>query len=241
MAYVAGNTFSWDFPTTTNSWRAGGIGGGDVFLARIDTSRPSLDALTYATYFGGTGYDVVNAIAMDPEGGLILAGYTFSNDLPLAGAAFQTANAGDTDMFVARFDFSQPVTQSLTYSSYLGGSATDVAYGLGLDRQGRVLLAGYTMSASFPVTPGASQRGFGGAIDAVVSVLDFEDGLTYSSFLGGVGMDVGYGVAANAQGNMIVAGTTSTRAFPVVGSAWKAHAEGLSEAFFTVFQTTPAP
>jgi hypothetical protein len=238
---VAGNTFSWDFPTTGQAWRRDGIGGGDVFLARIDASLPSLDALTYATYFGGTGYDAVNSMMMDQEGRLILAGYTLSTDLPLAGAAFQTGNAGDTDAFVARFNFSLPVTESLTYASYVGGSSTDVAYGLGMDSAGRVLLTGYTLSNNFPVTSGAFQLGFGGAIDATVTVLDFTAGLVYSSYLGGGGIEVGYGVAGDAQGRAIVAGTTSTRAFPVVGSAWKYYAEGLSEAFLTVFRTTPAP
>jgi hypothetical protein len=241
VAYVAGNTFSWDFPTTPNSWRQGGIGGGDVFLARIETSRPSLDALTYATYFGGTDYDVVSSMVIDQQGRVVLAGYTLSTDFPLAGSAYQRSNAGETDIFVARFDFSQPVTQSLTYSSYLGGSGTDVAYGLELDSEGRVLLAGYTMSTNFPVTPGASQPGFGGAIDAFVTVMDLEDGPVYSSYLGGAGMDVGYGVATDAQDRTIVAGTTSTRSFPLVGSAWKYYAEGLSEAFLTVFRTSPAP
>ncbi len=74
--------------------------------------------LDYATYFGGTGDDIIHAVAVDDAGNIWVAGETRSDDLPVTNA-FQSARAGQTDAFLAKFD--------ATGTKVLGGDVvTDV-------------------------------------------------------------------------------------------------------------------
>ena len=62
-AYVAGRTYSSDFPTLGAVQAVLG-GASDAFLAKL---TPTGSALTYATYLGGSGHDYGNAVAVDGE------------------------------------------------------------------------------------------------------------------------------------------------------------------------------
>jgi hypothetical protein len=66
---------------------------------------------TYGTYFGGTGdtnVAVAVAVAMDPSGNIVVAGYTTSQTLPGTANAFQPTKAtgfpDNQDVFIAKFN-----------------------------------------------------------------------------------------------------------------------------------------
>ena len=59
-------------------------------------------ALAYSTYLGGTGGDVGYGIAVDTSGAAYVTGSTESTDFPATVGAYQTANRGYDDAFVAR-------------------------------------------------------------------------------------------------------------------------------------------
>jgi uncharacterized protein (TIGR03437 family) len=121
-AYVAGETYSEDFPVTPNAHQSkfGGAQGftsgvdylplgGDGFFARID---PSAAHIEYATYLGGTNVDFAVSVAVDAGQNAYVAGTTRSSDFPVTPNAFQREYAGDPnpipqrsgDAFLARFD-----------------------------------------------------------------------------------------------------------------------------------------
>src|SRR6202044_482671 len=56
----------------------------------------------------------------------------------------------------------------LLYSTYLGGSAVDVAFVMAVDKLGNSYMIGRTYSTNFPVTPGVFQSTLKGATNAVV-------------------------------------------------------------------------
>lgn len=60
------------------------------------------------------------------------------------------------------------IIDPLIYSTYLGGSDFDAAYNCRIDEEGNFLIAGGTMSANFPLTPGAYQTAIGASIDCIV-------------------------------------------------------------------------
>jgi uncharacterized repeat protein (TIGR01451 family) len=190
--------------------------------------------LTYATFFGGTGDEIAYAVATDPSGNLYIAGSTSSTNLPLtAGAMASQFGGGNFDSVVAKFSASG----TLLYSTYLGGSGDEQAYGLAVDSLGNAYITGYTTSANFPVTQGAYGGGLSGSSNAFVAKLNpAGTALLYASYLGGSGNDTGYGIAVDGSGDMFIAGSTSSTDFPVSAGAYRgAYSGGSSDAFVTAF------
>jgi hypothetical protein len=204
-------------------------------LGRYDRSLPMIidPALTYASFFGGTGDETAYAVATDPSGNMYIAGSTSSTDLPGATSQF---GGGFFDGFVAKFS----PAGALLYSTYLGGSGDEQAYGLAVDSQGNAYMTGYTTSTNFPVTQGAYGGRLIGSRNAFVAKLNpAGTSLLYSSYLGGSGSDTGYGIAVDGSGDMFITGSTSSTNFPVSAGAYRgAYSGGSSDAFVTALNTS---
>ena len=87
---------------------------------------------TYGTYFGGTGDSniaVAVAVAVDPQGNVIVAGYTTSQTLPGTANAFQPTKApgfpDNQNVFIAKFD---PTGRTLLWTTFLGGDTLDIKW-----------------------------------------------------------------------------------------------------------------
>jgi len=112
---------------------------------------------------------------------------------------------------IGRYDSRRSIVidPTLVYSTYLGGSSEDRAYGIAVDRSGNAYLTGVTPSVNFPVTNGAYQTSARGQNDAFVAKLNPTGGiLLYSSFLGGSANDDGYGIVVDGLGDAYIAGVT---------------------------------
>src|ERR1017187_7782878 len=145
--YIAGTTTSADFPTKRAIQPSYG-GNGDAFLTKINAAG---SALVYSTYLGGSGQEGTvypNAIAVDSLGNAYLAGFTYSSDFPTVNPT-QAANAGNGDAFVAKVN---AAGSALVYSSYLGGSGSEVTEPavIGVDSAGNIYVYGSTNSTDFP-------------------------------------------------------------------------------------------
>lgn len=106
-AYIAGYTLSFDFPTI-NGVQAGFNGLYDAFVSMLNTTA---NVLVFSTYYGGTGSDEANAIAVDVSGNLYVGGQTNSVDLPLE-TPLQSVNKGGATGWVARLGVTVPLTQT---------------------------------------------------------------------------------------------------------------------------------
>lgn len=81
VPYVTGFTDSQDFPVE-DPLQSANAGGMDAFVVKLNTS---LSAIPFGTYLGGSGSDGGNAIAVDFETSVIVAGQTSSGNFPIAG------------------------------------------------------------------------------------------------------------------------------------------------------------
>lgn len=100
-AYVAGFTYSVDFPTTTSSYDSDHNGSYDVFISKIDSKGKSL---LYSTFLGGSDDDIGWAINTDGNGNTYVTGFTYSIDFPTTSGAYDRSfNLGSYDGFVAKF------------------------------------------------------------------------------------------------------------------------------------------
>ena len=243
MLHLTGYTTSDDYPMEGQPYQSQYAGNGDVFMTRFDLTEPALPTLDYSTYLGGSGFEIANAIAVGELGAVHLAGYTTSDDFPVSETAAQGAYSGNADAFAAKLDPALPDAESLLYSTYLGGSWTDVAYGVSLDSAGGIFVTGYTTSSDFPVSEDAFQSGFGGLYDAFITLLDPEltadEAMTYSSYFGGSGMDAAYASTVDELGNFYVTGFTQSTQFPVTEGAYQSEHPGIFNSFVSRFEHTP--
>jgi len=153
--YVAGHTLSLDFPTPGGFQTANGRGTPrtprDGFLAKLS---PDAGTLLYGTYLGGSDADLAYAVRGNGFGQVFVAGHTFSDDFPLRDE-WQSARGGTSaDVFVVSLDPSQSGADSLLYATYLGGTASDVAYGVAAGAGDAAYVVGATSGAtvdSFPI------------------------------------------------------------------------------------------
>jgi hypothetical protein len=206
-AYVTGSTQSTNFPVSTNALRPNINGSQDAFVTKVNFAG---EQILYSTFLGGSAADVGQAIALDSSNNMYVAGYTFSTDFPTV-APFQAANGGGADAFVAELN---AAGTALTFSTYLGGSLDDRAYGLALDSSNNVYLAGATSSVNFPVIS-AFQLSLAGASNAFVSKLNSAgSSLVYSTYLGGTGTDQANAIAVTPAGLAYVTGFTNSSDFP---------------------------
>jgi hypothetical protein len=217
-----------------------------LFVAKIDSSLSGLDRLVYCTYLGGSGVDLATAMRFDQSGGVWLTGYTTSEDFPVTSGAYQPKfGGGIATAFLARLDPSLPAAQALTYSTYFGGSGTDVAYGLALVGAGKVALAGYTESDDLPLKgalPAGQARKVGA--DAFVTVLDTTvagaNALVYSTYFGGESAkETASRIALSPTGSIFVSGYTGSSDLPVTDGSTRGSPSGSTTGFLLRLDPLP--
>ncbi len=235
-AYIAVYTGSTDFPTNIPYQASSGGGDRDVFVSRLSSSG---SGLVFSTYLGGNSVDYGEGIALGTGGEVYVAGHTGSPNFP-TNNPYQASCKGAYDVFVSKL-FSSGA--GLIYSTYLGGDDFDRGYGIALGAGGEAYVVGYTRSLNFP-TNHPWQAGSGGGWDDVsVSGLSSSgSSLVYSTYLGGMGSDQGYGIALGTGGEAHVTGYTNSANFPT-NNPYQAGFGGYEDAFVSklIFVPTPTP
>ena len=230
-AYITGETWSPDFPTSIGAIATSIVGSADAYITKLN---PTGSAVVYSTLLGGSGFDQPWGLAVDSADNAFIAGLTESPNFPTTPGAFRTIFGGPSnDAFVAKVNSSGT---ALLYSTYLGGSSTDQAFGLAIDRAGNAYVTGYTSSADFPTTASAFDTTFGGAVDAFVTKLNASGSAAlYSTYLGGTLGDFGNAIAVDGFGDAYVAGSTGSTEFPTTANAFSTTINGLGDAFLVKF------
>ncbi|MCP4584187.1 MAG: T9SS type A sorting domain-containing protein [candidate division Zixibacteria bacterium] len=204
-AYIAGRTYSTDFPTL-NPYQTD-QGGCDAFVTKLS---PEGNSLVYSTYLGGDGEDRSFGITVDSSGCAYITGRTYSTDFPTINP-YQT-NQGGCDAFVTKLSSGG---NSLFYSTYIGGNSEDVGDDIAIDSSGSAYITGYTNSSNFP-TLYAYQTDQGSCDAFVTRLVSDGNDLVYSTYLGGDNWDQCRGIAVDGSGSAYVAGFTYSADFPTL-------------------------
>ena len=181
--------------------------------------------LLYATFLGGSSWDVGYSIAVGGSGSVYVTGWTYSSDFPTTPGAFDaTFNGGSYDVFVMKLNPSGAGRADLAYATFLGGSGGEWGYSISTDGSGSIYVTGFTSSFDFPTTPGAFDTTHNGGTDAFVVKLNPSGAgpadLTYATFLGGSSNDGGHGIAVDGSGGVYVTGYTYSSDFPTTPGAF---------------------
>src|SRR5262249_22390573 len=231
--YVAGTTFSGDFPGTVGGAQDTLDGTSDTFVARLNAD---LTALDQATFLGGRGDDSGIALAIAATGDVYVAALSAPPHFPgpAGGAQSAPGAAVDVDGFVARLN---PRLTALEQATYLRGNNLAPALALAIaPTTGDVYVAGLTASPDFPGTRGGAQEApaRAGFFDAFVARLNASlTDIEQATYLGGNGQDEVLALAiAPTTGHVYVAGETDSVDLPGTrGGAQGGPADILNDAF----------
>jgi len=210
--YVTGFTASPDFPLL-NAYQSTQRGK-DAFVTKISSSYK----LVYSTLLGGSMDDGGSRITVDSTGAAYLIGGTASPDFPLVNPAqtLPLPTSNFSQGFVAKL---APSGSSLLYSTFLGGSRNTGLGGIALDAAGDIWVGGGTDSFDFPVVnPFQSAKGgiapyeFGG--NAIIVEYSPGGQILYATYFGS-NYDDGGGIALAPNGDVVLAGQTSSTDFPI--------------------------
>jgi len=189
--YIAAYAYSDSWGTTVRPYSDGG----DGFVAKIDVNG----VVEWNTFLGSSAWDISTNIALDNAGNLIVVG---ASDGTWGDPVYP--HSGNNDVYIASLDGAGNLVWNtfLGSSNYLGEGAavTDVA----IDVNGNILLCG-TSVASW----GTPKNPFTGSINAFVAKLNSDGVYQWNTFLGNHGT-IGIAIAADAEQDLYVAGTSET-------------------------------
>jgi hypothetical protein len=209
-AYVTGQTLSSDFPKDAGAYDTSFMIS-EAFVVKFSANG---SALEYATFLGGSSLDDGFDIAVDEDNKAHVTGTTWSNDFPTRYGSLDTTFNGFQDVFVVKLN---ATGSAVDFSTYLGGTLSDIGYGIDLDDQGNVYVVGQTGSSDFPHTSGTLDTSYnGGNKDIFVSKMNSAgNALVYSTFLGGSVDDEGRDVTVDGtSGTAFLVGYSNSLDFP---------------------------
>jgi hypothetical protein len=233
--YVAGSTYSPDFPITPGAYDGtcgtdgncnydGTYRYSDVFVSKLDSL---LSQLISSTYLGGSSEDQANSMEIDYNGFVYVAGRTNSSNFPTTPNAYDNTFNGNSDGFISKLNNS---LSQLVASTYIGGSNYDEIYSV----YRGVYIAGFTRSSDFPTTSNAYDNTYNGYGDAFVS--KFSDSLNYllaSTFLGGDTFDYIHSLYVASDGSVYSIGQTRSNNFPTTSNAYDTSFNGSNDVFIS--------
>lgn len=249
--FVFGTTASPDFPTSMNSFDSTYAGGtlsdlsqglGVIYTTGSDLiiSRFSEDGsmLLASTYLGGTANDGLNLspvlkynyadevrgeVFIDGDDNCLVTSCTYSADFPTMNA-FQDSLGGGLDGLVLKMDEN---LSTLIWSTYIGGTSDDASYGLSIDNDENILLAGGTQSLDFPVINALQSTYNGGDADGFITRLH-SSGLNVlnSSYYGTSAYDQIYFIDNNVDGEVYIFGQTMGSSGDLIQNATYNQANG---------------
>lgn len=144
---VTSCTHSTDFPVTGNAPQPVHGGLSDAVVFRLNQS---LTALTWSTYWGGSGDDTGFGVQLDSNGDIYISGGTNSTDLLTSPGTLNPNNLGGIDGYITKFSANG---NTMLGSTYLGTAATDLTFFIQIDANDDVYIIGISEGA-YPVTPG---------------------------------------------------------------------------------------
>jgi len=242
--YVTGTTTSTEsetgFPSTIGAFQVASndVSSNQIFLTKLDAAAAGTGSVLYSTYFGGSspsnGNMVGGGVAVDTNSNAYITGGTNFTNMPVLNA-YQGTLAGGYDVFVAKFSPTAVSGSQLVYSTYLGGAGDDFGYGIAVDSSFYAYVTGATNSTDdFGITQTSGSTALqgtygGGPSDAFVAKLGVPCTgtscttttvpLTYFTYLGGFGTDVGTAIAVDTIGGARVTGWTNSGVnFPILNN-----------------------
>lgn len=204
FAYVTGHfSGTADFAPLASEILLESNGSEDVFVGKYNALGFNL----FAKRIGGAGLDEGSDILVDSEGAVYVAG-NYSGSVDFAGNGNSVPSVGSTDIFYCKYDSDG----DFDYVKALGGTGADKVNSMMIDGEGTVFLSG-TFSGAVDFDPITLPNQVdiytsAGETDIFLAKYSSEVGWYLGGYhMGGVNEDEALGMAADAEGNIIITGT----------------------------------
>jgi hypothetical protein len=197
-----------------------------------------IDPLIYSSFLGGYDREEANSIAIDEIGNSYVTGLSASPNFPTSPGVYDIDyNGGHYDVFVLKLNYTG---SNLIYSTFIGGSNTDIGNDLVIDSFGNVFVTGDTKSSNFPNSTNAFDLTFnGGENDIFVLKLNKNgDELLYSTFIGDVNDESGSSIDIDSTGNAYVTGYTTSSNFPTTNGVHDTSYNNIEDVFILKINQT---
>lgn len=228
--YLAGSTYSYDFPTSSGAYCTTNKGDKEVYVTKLSSDGKSLE---YSTYIGGQSDDIAYGLTLDASGNVYLTGETSSTDFPIVGNVFnKTFRGGTEDAFILKLN---PTGNALVYSSFIGGKDLEIGTDVAVDPSGNAYIIGQTWSSDFPVTTGAfCMTSSPGTIDGFVSKVNpSATALMFSTYIAGKATDYLNAIEVDGNSDVYLTGETKSTDFPITHGSYMSTIQGGWDAFVT--------
>jgi hypothetical protein len=231
-AYVAGNTNTYNFPTTRGAYMTADLtqqNRGVGFVSKFDGSGN----LDYSTYFYGSSGILtnINALAVDSLGSAYITGAALSDGtFPLTSTRICDPGVytwACSYAFVTKFD---PAGTTLLYSTFLGPNNYASPGGIALDANNDAYVLASTSSNSFGMSNGIEPYTSGSDL-LLVEIDPVASTELFATYLGANAEDFPSGIAVDASANVYVGGSTNSLDFPVTQEAFQKALGGGTDAF----------
>ena len=235
------------YPTTPGAFDVTFNGGEpNTFACDIAISKYSSNGqnLIYATYLGGNANDYPHSLVVDKNNQLIVFGTSTSANYPTTSGAADPFYNGDEDIVVSKFNANGT---ALIGSTFIGGFGSDGINDNGdtryfyaddyrgevnLDKDGNIFIATSSSSFNFPTTSGVFQPGPSGVQDGVIISLNPDlTAVRWSTYFGGSGADAIYSIDISSDGDLYIAGGTSSRNIPTTPGTYSENQLGETDGF----------
>ncbi|MHA1928134.1 MAG: DUF7948 domain-containing protein [Candidatus Thorarchaeota archaeon] len=217
--YVTGITESLNFPLKQYFDGSGDVDR-DGFLFKLNSTG---NGIVYSTYFGGSEVDEPYDIAIDAAGNAYMTGTTLSADFPTMNA-YDSGHNGGLDVFIIKFN---STGNGLEYSTYLGNTGSDIAYGIDVDIGGNMYVCGKS-SYNFPLANAFDSVMAGGGESFTLKLSSDGSTLIFSTYMGGSAGDAAYDIVIDEWNCSYVTGDTSSDDIPL-SSAFDSSYNGNSD------------
>lgn len=225
---IGGTTTSPNLYTSASSFQQNIKANTDAFIARFNKQG----TLKWCTYYGGNNNEDIHAITTDNNYNIIGVGGSFSSNLNTSASAYQAYNDGGADVYILKLDSNC----TRIFSSYLGGSGVDDAWGVTTDSFDNIYLSGHTTSFDFDTTVSAYQTTkLGSLSDWYLTKWSSTGILQYSTLYGGANNDLLARMAFVAPDKILLIGKSESTDIPVLGTNNQTTLSGNYDGFLVLF------
>lgn len=218
---MGGTSTSTNLYTTPASFQQGFNGSTDAYISRFSAQGQ----MQWCTYYGGNGTEDIHVLCTDNHDNIIGAGGSFSSNLNTSAGAFQPMYEGGSDIYVIKLDSSG----NRLFSTYIGGSAADDAFGICTDALNNIYLAGHTESNNFDTTANCYQSVYTGNSDLYALKLDQQGNMVWSTLFGGNQADECIRMKGLGNQQIYVLARTSSTNLPMINGPVQASNAGLTD------------
>jgi hypothetical protein len=199
---IATGTYSGtvDFDPSASVFNLSPVGASDIYILKLDASGN----FVWAQSIGGASNETANSMKIDATGNIYTTGqFEATIDFDPSASVFNLTSSGAEDLFISKLDGNG----NFIWAKSIGGTSTDIAYGISIDAHGKIYVTGYySGTVDFDPNGGTTNLISIGGDDIFLLKLDNVGNFIWAKSMGGTGLEYGKVIDLDNVGNPHISG-----------------------------------